>query len=784
MMANLSKLSAREAVISNAPSVIYAHQRLSYQPHGERSMFSAAILVSRTPLAHSPAWLRGFSIHRRAVASLYPIDTLPDDQTIAQHTRGHSDEIVIGDKPDNIFYFIQVSDLHISRHHTSGGTIHFLHFLSTALPQISPSNVFATGDLTDAKDAKKLIGLQYLEEWLLYRAALEESGVLRYPGFYRDVRGNHDTFGVSGWESKGNYYRDFGADGGHPGWVLKEEKEFGRYAFVGLDACPKRGPSRPLNFYGYMDNADMDELDKTMMELKGYNHTFVLAHYPTTSILFGKTTKGGKTFNELSSQFSTYLCGHLHKLIPGVGDTLQAYQPSGFLELELGDMKAHALYRVMAVDHDLISFTDVPLPLTKIPTKESVDLRTSPLLPARIPSPPVVLVTNPKDARYFIPNREPLDRLRRSTHIRMLVWADMEIQKIQVRVDGKNYKEQVEYRGKGQRLDLKGGKGGRPGEYIPLWVAPWRPELYDDGQEHTMEVVATDVEGKVGRTHITFRVDGERAPINGGPGEWIISNDFTYISKFVFLTVYLTTTLLFLLLPKLALAYLTLTRQRGAFLAWLSARCQQSPSKVDGILRKASHFVCIWTLRFLLLAQRAHLFYPLYAYALYVSAFPWFYLKFVQPSEGERIDGGGWGYYYLYGLKIGSEWIPLVDTWWWGTWDLTFALVLPTLYLARLTTPAPTSVKLCAIGLYLWRCSETMALGCIYGGWASVVRGVMFWWCVAAGALTLHAMNVFGGKGGRRVVREWVGRLRMSMSVGWRKLHVGHWKRRSSRKRI
>lgn len=42
----------------------------------------------------------------------------------------------MADQPDEIFYFIQVSDLHISKFQPKGHTIHFLHFLQSALPVI------------------------------------------------------------------------------------------------------------------------------------------------------------------------------------------------------------------------------------------------------------------------------------------------------------------------------------------------------------------------------------------------------------------------------------------------------------------------------------------------------------------------------------------------------------------------------------------------------------------------------------------------------------------------
>lgn len=57
-------------------------------------------------------------------------------------------------------------------------------------------------------------------------------------------------------------------------------------------------------------------------------------------------------------------------------------------------------YRVLAVDHDLFSFADL-----------------------KFEQWPVVLVTNPKDAQYMHPLAEPLGRIRRSTHIRFLLFV-------------------------------------------------------------------------------------------------------------------------------------------------------------------------------------------------------------------------------------------------------------------------------------------------------------------------------------------------------------------------
>lgn len=56
---------------------------------------------------------------------------------------------------------------------------------------------------------------------------------------------------------------------------------------------------------------------------------------------------------------------------------------------------SYCSYRLLAVDHDLFSFTD-----------------------SRLNQWPLVLVTNPKDSQFSVPGREPLGRMAHSTHVR------------------------------------------------------------------------------------------------------------------------------------------------------------------------------------------------------------------------------------------------------------------------------------------------------------------------------------------------------------------------------
>lgn len=142
---------------------------------------------------------------------------------------------------------------------------------------VEPAFVVVTGDLTDAKD-KDLVGsMQYLSEWNTYRDALEESGVLakRNGTFWHDLRGNHDCFNVPDWNSKENMFADMSATKA-PGFMFDVKTDYGKYGFIGIDACPKPGPARPYNFFGLFETPDMDYLSQRLASSNGNNHTFVV----------------------------------------------------------------------------------------------------------------------------------------------------------------------------------------------------------------------------------------------------------------------------------------------------------------------------------------------------------------------------------------------------------------------------------------------------------------------------------------------------------------------------
>ncbi|KAI7873463.1 Metallo-dependent phosphatase-like protein [Mucor mucedo] len=408
-----------------------------------------------------------------------------------------NDSIVLGAETNNIFYFLHATDLHLSRFRPKGHTHHFLHFIQSIIPVVKPQFVVVTGDLTDAKDKKKVTSQQYVDEWEVYQKAIEE----KVDVDWYDMRGNHDCFDLPSWQSRVNYYRTHGksaglVEQGKGVYSWQVNQPMGEYQFVAIDACPKRGPSRPLNFFGYLTSKTMDQLERALT-YKPFNHTFVFSHYPTSTMVFG------------------------------LGDVLKSYDPvTKSLELELGDMKEHGLYRVVAVDHDLISFVDIQLPLKQISKKGPVNSlglvhpihpeNSTVVWPAIIHPPPSILITNPKDARYSIPSKEPLWRIRQSTHIRFLVFSEHSAEHLAVKIsiDGKLHLDQATFVG-----DTKN----------PLWAAPWDASLYEDRNPHKLSIKVTAADGKVGTSHIVFRVDTNRIKIKGGSGEFIIKSKMSTV---------------------------------------------------------------------------------------------------------------------------------------------------------------------------------------------------------------------------------------------------------------
>ncbi|KAJ2787277.1 hypothetical protein GGI15_000827 [Coemansia interrupta] len=658
-----------------------------------RPLFKSLALVTATLLF----WAYGLHLYRAANRPLSLLSAAPSAsplpssaQPAAAFAGPSRSSAPLDDSSTSIVTFIHASDVHISKYYAKGGLVHFLHFLRTAVPLVAPRLVAVTGDLTDGKDRQRLTSQQQIDEWRAYRAALDESGVERRLNgtFYRDQRGNHDCFNVFSFDSADNHFRNHSAVR-EPGYLLRIDEPFGSYSFVATDACPKHGFARPLNFFGYLDADGMRMLEERMEAAQGSNHTFLLNHYPVSTMLYGRYRR---SFADMVRGVSVFLCGHLHHLAGGIGEQLQAYKVrEGYWELELGDLKEHAVYRVYAVDHDLVSFVDVTLPLPAVPLPNPDLLAAH--VPSAIPHPPVVLVTNPKDARYLLPRHEPLHRMRGSSHIRLLVWADRPLASVALTIDGTPHPHACEYRGH------ETGASSDDLVKTPLWVAPWNASLYDDGRVHWLEATATDVDGKTTTTRLPFHFSSDLVALdNGARGGWIMRQDFAAIFRTSAVASYLLMAVFLLVLPRLWAHHLPACDVP----AWLAAR-RLEHHKDDARMRHVwaaftrGDIVNPLVLAKLLLALLSThtrfcvstqftaqvyfatipwLFWPAYFFAMALATLPLFTGRLI-PSA---VAGDAVGSVYVYGIYIAGEWSPLLDSWGYGLTSIA-ALALLLLYL-------------------------------------------------------------------------------------------------------
>ncbi|XP_055598866.1 transmembrane protein 62-like [Uranotaenia lowii] len=418
-----------------------------------------------------------FSIFVANVANLVGIDTklarrLDDafSKGQQQQMRNNGERLKLDDKPNQLMWFLQISDIHISLYLDPSRVPHLIEFCNRTVDIIRPSVVLASGDLTDAKTANFLGSQQHEQEWRWYRDVLRDTNVLNKTTWL-DIRGNHDNFNVPALQAKQDLFTNYSVQGrvNPRSYMHQVVKDGVRYSFIGVDACLDPGPKRPFNFVGMLSKTEtqhiinLAEKSRTM----DTNYTIWFGHYPTSCILTpGLGTSGIRKLISKYQEGYAYLCGHFHKL-GGAVPQMYTLQNEGFLELELGDWMKNRMYRLAAFDHGQFSF---------------VDLQHNQW--------PVVLITNPKNALFNIPGKENLRLPQESSHIRLLAFSPAKISECQVKV---NQEEWVDCKQTGREL----------------FVVPWNPSRYSMGI-HRISVFVRDEDGRYRVIEQDFTLDGSR----------------------------------------------------------------------------------------------------------------------------------------------------------------------------------------------------------------------------------------------------------------------------------
>ena len=95
--------------------------------------------------------------------------------TDAAVTADDDPSLVLGDDDKHLLWFVQLSDIHVSKFWDAGRQKDLSRFCRDWLPVIRPKVVLVTGDLTDAKQNDYVGSEQYVEEWKEYYKAVADS---------------------------------------------------------------------------------------------------------------------------------------------------------------------------------------------------------------------------------------------------------------------------------------------------------------------------------------------------------------------------------------------------------------------------------------------------------------------------------------------------------------------------------------------------------------------------------------------------------------------------------
>ncbi|KAG5684385.1 hypothetical protein PVAND_013620 [Polypedilum vanderplanki] len=312
-------------------------------------------------------------------------------------------------------WFIQITDLHISKFKDPTRIYDLRKFCSEVIPIVNPKFVIASGDLTDAKDAV-LGSEQFLEEWQTYYKILTETNVMNKTKWL-DLRGNHDNFNVQYLYHKTDLFRNFSSQGPFHkrSYLTQIQVDDSKFDILALDASIEPGTKRPYNFFGMIDEEELSRVEN-MLQKSDSNYTIWFAHYPTSTILTPAGYMNIRKFIGKHDKSVLFVNGHLHTMGTLI-NRMYTLHAEGFLELELADFMRTRRFRVAAFDNGLFSALDI-------------QLNTYPL----------AIITNPKNMLFNNPFKENIDLQAKSTHIRILAFSKSSIVKCKIKINDEEWK--------------------------------------------------------------------------------------------------------------------------------------------------------------------------------------------------------------------------------------------------------------------------------------------------------------------------------------------------------
>jgi hypothetical protein len=361
----------------------------------------------------------------------------------------------------------------------------------------------------------------------------------------------------------------------------------------------------------------------------------------------------------------------------------------GLLELELADMKDNFMYRLIVFDHDLFIFKDFKLKHY-----------------------PVIMITNPKPSNQIVPMHEPVDRIRDSTHIRILIFSLKNITSVTWTIDDGKFN----------------GIARQTHVSRPLFVSQWDPHLLADGI-HKIQVEVIDESGH--RELVSQRFQLDKFSDRFDRESWILWIPWELLLKLGFFICYCTTMFGLIMAPRfhglyLELKALNLDTEQVSYFTFSVA------------LRRAR--LCLKNIWFRLVQLMTSdlIYYYIWFYVLCFPIAPWCFGYLTSRTDG-------WGYISLTGLRIGDEFISSLDTWAFGYFYYSIFFVPLIIYLSlyhderwvlhkdSVSSPLHSkrrTFKVGSIALYFWiilHILTILLLMIYYTYWTLIISPFISW---------------------------------------------------------
>ncbi|MBN2539779.1 MAG: metallophosphoesterase [Deltaproteobacteria bacterium] len=372
-------------------------------------------------------------------------------------------------KNDRIFWFIQMSDIHIGARGTQDSQ-NLQWIVTDAKNIIDPGFIVASGDLTDSTNGN-IFGFPdgpYQEEWNEYRAILNQAGI--DASVYYDIPGNHEAYNDHDF----SYYLANSVQGQATGqtqisWT--REFDFGKYHFLGINTADNTGDPFSL-FFPWGDHAGLDENELTFIHAALEEHrdtdiTLIFGHHPVTDTGYSTDTwlfYGQEQIIGYLDSYgaSLYGYGHTHRFGEDIfsGNSYTGFmQGEGIYYFNIASLgkSSENQYSIIAVDCNGIS-----------------------ILTTNVDTWPAVLITAPLDKDFggaMNPYAYTVPSLKRNP-VRALVFDPNSLTGVHYRIDAS-----------GEWLLMN------PVPENPhLWEAVWDASALPEG-EHSVEVRAASASG-------------------------------------------------------------------------------------------------------------------------------------------------------------------------------------------------------------------------------------------------------------------------------------------------